>query len=523
MKKITKSMLTLALLLAGVQGANSKETVVFSADFSKLSSFEFFYAAPEGSSVELKDGSLVINNTKKQANNWDLQIDLAEDFPATAGLNYVIKIDYKTTTDGSISLGMGTLNGGVQYQDRVNWYGAPVKANEDFQTFVWNIQPYKNTNAVNHVIWQCGDLIATTYIKKIEVIEITPDAPEAGVIYGDLVEVTPTMYVKNYGEENGVSATPDADGIYTVTDKAGNALPWDAQFWIAAPNALPKGQKFKVEFDYKADNAESAGTQTHAATPGSYIIYHCIGNVAFTNEWQHFSKEQTIEDDMDGWQSIAFNVHCGNKVEENSDVYTGSNTTYYIKNIVLSLPEKVGETVKFTVGTVGWGSYSSNKAVALGSDNKGYAAKYDGSSVVLTPVEQVPANNAVLIEGAGIHEFDVISEATAITDNALLVSDGTITGSTGDIYVLADGTHGVGFYLLDASVTIPAGKAYLQVSAAVVTETAREFIAIGSDATAIKTIENLKKSGLIYNLSGQQVKNAKKGLYIIDGKKVMVK
>ena len=498
--------MTLGLLLvAGV--ASAKETVVFSMDYSTQSTYPFWGEAPDGSSFELADGMLVINNTKKQTNAWDLQIDLAEGFRAAAGLDYKVNIVYKTTADGDINLGMGTLTGGIQYEDRVNWYGASVTAKDDFQTFTWNISPYTNTNAANHVIWQCGNLIATVYIKSIEVIEITPDAPESSTSFGDdLVDVTPTIYVKSYGGEATATA-PNSDGEYIVTDVAGTVgQTWDAQFWIAGEYALPAGKKFYVEFDYKADNAGTVSTQTHAASPGSYIIWHCIGDVAFKNDWDHFEKEVTIEDDMNGWQSIAFNMHLN------------SDTKYYIKNVVLKEPEVTGENVVFSVGSIGWASYSSStKAVSLGSV-KGYAAKYNGSYIELTPVTEVPAGNAVLIEGAGKHTFPVIASAAAIADNDLKVSDGTATGD--NIYVLANGSKGVGFYKLASGKKVPAGKAYLDI-----TGSAPEFIGFGDEATGINDVRSKMADvrGEVYNLAGQRVAQPTKGLYIVNGKKVIIK
>ena len=390
--------MTLGLLLvAGV--ASAKETVVFSMDYSTQSTYPFWGAVPDGSSFELADGMLVIKNTKKQENAWDLQIDLAEGFSATAGLDYKVNIVYKTTANGKINLGMGTLTGDIQYEDRVNWYDADVTAKDDFQTFTWNISPYTNTNAANHVIWQCGNLIATVYIKSIEIIEITKEGPS--LIFGsDLVDVAPTIYVKNYGGD-ATAATPDADGVYTVTDEAGSGDSWAAQFWIAGEYALPAGNKFKVEFDYKADNAGTVSTQTHAATPGSYIIWYCIGDVSFKKDWDHFEKEVDVESDMGGWQSIAFNMHLN------------SNTKYYIKNIVLKEPKVVGETFDISVGTVGWASFSYTKDLDLGTA-KGYAAKYNGSYIELTPtIGGTPAPDFLGFDGGttSISELNVKGQA----------------------------------------------------------------------------------------------------------------
>ena len=71
---------------------------------------------------------------------------------------------------------------------------------------------------------------------------------------------------------------------------------------------------------------------------------------------------------------------------------------------------------------------------------------------------------------------------------------------------------------------MPAGKAYLP--AAATTSNARALaLYFDGDATAIQTLE-VKEEPVrtgIYNLQGQRVKTPGKGLYIIDGKKVIIK
>ena len=152
---------------------------------------------------------------------------------------------------------------------------------------------------------------------------------EVTVQFGDLTETEAKMYTKDFGQENGVEASANGDGEYVVHSGDNPSTAWDAQFWIAAPYALSTGQKFKVEFEYKADNAASASTQTHGATPGSYLHWACIGNIDFTAEWQSFSQEITLDNSMNGWQSIAFNL--------NENTYAN---TYYFRNIKLSVPER---------------------------------------------------------------------------------------------------------------------------------------------------------------------------------------
>ena len=72
-----------------------------------------------------------------------------------------------------------------------------------------------------------------------------------------------------------------------------------------------------------------------------------------------------------------------------------------------------------------------------------------------------------------------------------------------------------------ASATMKGFRAYFDLPAGA---TAR--LAIYDDATGITTIldaKELSNDGKIYNLNGQRVENARKGLYIVNGKKVVVK
>ena len=168
------------------------------------------------------------------------------------------------------------------------------------------------------------------------------------------------------------------------------------------------------------------------------------------------------------------------------------------------------------IGDAGWATFGSlDKSANLSDATNVYAAKYENGSVKLTAVDSksVPAGVGVLVEGSGeiVPTFGV--EAGSVVSD-LKVSNGTVAGN-GSIYVLANGSHNVGFYLLANGVKVPTGKAYLEVSAA-----GREFIGFG-DATAIKSIENLKANGVVYNLAGQEVKSAQKGIYIVNGKKVI--
>ena len=154
-----------------------------------------------------------------------------------------------------------------------------------------------------------------------------------------------------------------------------------------------------------------------------------------------------------------------------------------------------------------------------------YTAAVSGDKVVLTSVKgkKIPADTGIILEGSGNVTIPRTTEATeTITGNELLVSDGTVTGNGSTIYVLADGGEsGVGFYKLKDDVTVPAGKAYLEISGG---SNARGFIGFGNGTTGIDNLTPALSNGeeVYYDLQGRRVAQPTKGLYIVNGKKVII-
>ena len=81
---------------------------------------------------------------------------------------------------------------------------------------------------------------------------------------------------------------------------------------------------------------------------------------------------------------------------------------------------------------------------------------------------------------------------------------------------------GLGFYWGEDNggvFNVKAGTAYLAVPNAV---SVKGFLLDGTP-TAIEGVEAENNTDVIYNLSGQRVQKAQRGLYIVNGKKLMVK
>ena len=162
-----------------------------------------------------------------------------------------------------------------------------------------------------------------------------------------------------------------------------------------------------------------------------------------------------------------------------------------------------------------------------------YKATAAADGVVrLTKVEHVAAGEGVLIysmtKGAASEEIPVAADAVEKSADNMFV--GTLTDIKalatvdGDAvrYILNDGAEGLGFYRANNQ-KVGAGKAYLSVPAASAAKIS--FFSLDGTVTAIEGVEAEAAEGdkVFYNLSGQRVENPAKGLYIVNGKKVIIK
>lgn len=181
--------------------------------------------------------------------------------------------------------------------------------------------------------------------------------------------------------------------------------------------------------------------------------------------------------------------------------------------------DEEGATV--TITDAGYATYCSEKDLDFSNTGlTAYKAAIADTEVSFSEVKQVPAGQGVLLKGAkGTYSVPVAANAAALTGNALIgVTEQTTVNESG-IFVLLNGDSGVGFYKTTANAfTVGAHTAYIPA----LPNSSRDFIAV-DETTAIKAVESQQQDGEIYNLAGQRVAKAQKGLYIIGGKKVVIK
>lgn len=154
----------------------------------------------------------------------------------------------------------------------------------------------------------------------------------------------------------------------------------------------------------------------------------------------------------------------------------------------------------------------------------------DASTVTLTKVTTVAKGEGVLLrslnEGAAEENIDMTVDAQKNDGNDFVGVETDIeslaTETDGHTNYILNNVDGViGFYKA-AGNSVAAGKAYLQVPTTAAN--AKSLKIVFGDTTGISEINNTAKAdGTYYSISGVRVANPTKGLYIQNGKKVIVK
>ena len=194
--------------------------------------------------------------------------------------------------------------------------------------------------------------------------------------------------------------------------------------------------------------------------------------------------------------------------------------------------QDLGEVVAFpaqkvTIGTTGYETMVASNPLSVPVDVNAYFAKYDSTkgNIKLTAETTLPLWGRAVINGepgdyyfAGIDAGDVTANWD---DSGLEVSWGDVAGDGSTIYALGEKDGVVGFVKVMNGVIIPSGKAYL-----VITTAGADFIGFADeDVTGVNEVKGQKKEGRseYFNLAGQRVAQPTKGLYIVNGKKVIIK
>ena len=256
------------------------------------------------------------------------------------------------------------------------------------------------------------------------------------------------------------------------------------------------------------------------------------GNATLTDEGTAFFVAHTSETSAN-----AANGFCLRKKDSNNYL----NANYSAGKLAHWHSTDAGSTMFLT-------EYNEDEVVV--SETAGYATLYlgyttyipegvevyaitgiNGAWATMTAVEGVlPANTGVILKNAGNYTFKGAAANGSVEGNLLCgsVEDTYVAGAA---YVLANGENGVGLYKaeLNKNAEGNAGDTHFKNNAkkAYLPDTASAGVrflsfGFGDNETAIENIEGAEvENAVVYDLAGRRVQKAQKGLYIVNGKKVI--
>lgn len=205
----------------------------------------------------------------------------------------------------------------------------------------------------------------------------------------------------------------------------------------------------------------------------------------------------------------------------------GGNDKQGIDFIYIQRTGDATETV--SVSEAGFATYATTNNVVVPEDEnvKVMTVKVNaaGTAIELNEVKAgtvIPAKTGILVKAdQGNHNFVVTSDkGEALTSNNLVAATTDVHSDGAKYFALTKIGDKVGFALVANGVVIPAGKAYLEVTKK---GEAAKFFGLDGEATGINSVKTAKADGAYYTLEGVKTTKPVKGLYIHNGKKIVVK
>lgn len=213
---------------------------------------------------------------------------------------------------------------------------------------------------------------------------------------------------------------------------------------------------------------------------------------------------------------------CSFTINKSNNTTKDGNHVYMLKKVQSFVP--AGTTVAPTISAVNYGTYSSDYALdfehATGIQAYYSKATSDGKIIMTKVNSAVAAGEGLFIEKIdGDISIPVVASGATLTGNKLKAGG---VEAPANSYVFANQGGVLGFYKLTSATNIPKGKAYMEAG----TYGARLTIMFDDETTGISELKQAEQMNLnetVYNLRGQRMDKPGKGLFIVNGHKVVVK
>lgn len=337
----------------------------------------------------------------------------------------------------------------------------------------------------------------------------------------------------------------------------------DSENWWAAPyintwstEGDNDGSGFSVPFfEYYADNDKNLEAKTMTATlsgleNGAYDVSIWVRARERSNSKTQENYKNRLTMTVNDGEAVSL-LHYSTPIDANASqrMFLGRSTARgVVTDGTLTVKINVNNNdysnihwlswrdVKYTkvadeaveVSDAGFATYVSDNDLNYSniSGLTAYKATVEGNTIKFSSVTTVPAGEGVLLKAtAGNYNIPVTAGVASWADdyNAFIRGTGANVPSEdggNHNYILNKVNGVVGFYKANGK-TVAANHAYIQTTA----NAARLNISFDDDdqTTGIARVEETVANDAIYSLSGVRVAKPTKGLYIMNGKKVVVK
>jgi hypothetical protein len=343
-------------------------------------------------------------------------------------------------------------------------------------------------------------------------------------------------------ENSGEVLVGDKAGTVTITASSAETSTYDAgeaTYTITVFDANAKGTEknpYTVTEALAVIDALASGVSTETVFVKG-IVSTAPTSLTSGKAKYYISVDGTDADELyvyNGWGldgaefADASDIAVGDEVTVKGTLTNYQGTTpEFNKESIITQYKANGSTTEVkatTITTDKYKTYVSTENLLVPAGVTAYIATGEtASTLTLTSVEKIKAGTPVILfsETADTYQFEITDEAvTYSAANLLKISDGTAVNG---VFVLAKSGDNVGFYKWMGG-ALSAGRVYVDAPA----NAARDYLEFTfeeSDVTAISEVTNTNRTNNtnVYDLQGRKVAQPTKGLYIVNGRKVIIK
>lgn len=487
----------------------------------------------DGEAKEPAVSSVVLGSTTLTSS--DYSVDYSDNVDAgTATVTVTGQRTYTGTATTTFTIGKAQLSD-LQvfiegwtygaYSAEVNAPRTEGNAGEGTETFTYkakNEETFSTTVPTN-----AGDYVVKVSVAETDNYAAGEATAEFSISKAQLANVSVSLTGWTYGD---AANTPTVNGnlgsgavTYTYANTAAPSLNYTSD---VPTNAGSYSVKAVIAETTNYEGAEATSNFTIAQADFSQVV---IADIA-DQDWTGEAIEPAVVVMFKG--NVVSTDEYSVTYENNINPGTAT-VKLSTKNVNFSEPD-IQPTQTFSIlGTEismnghEWITYMAVRSMTIPAGLKAYiVSSVNGRSVVAQEIDYIPQAEAILIQKVEEHDQyiatpwrgEVQEHQTILRGSETDIEVSTLTEQY-DVYVLYNGE-----FVKTTSGTIPAFRGYLALDKG--QASSRLNITFDDETTNVSSveIESRQNNGTYYTLSGQRISGQPtKGLYIVNGKKVVIK